>query len=46
MSDLQISQPDPELIKLYVRFAALQKKLVKLNVELDNVRELIRQKGM
>lgn len=46
MSDLQLSQPDSELIKLYVRFAALQKKLVELHAELDNVYELIRQKEM
>lgn len=38
--------PDRELVELYIRFATLQKKLVKLNAELDNVRELIRQKGI
>jgi len=37
---------DSELVALYMRFAAIQKRLVKLNAELDNVRELIRQKGI
>lgn len=39
-------QVDQELIALYVRFAAIQKKLVKLNAELDNVREQIKQRGV
>lgn len=39
-------QVDQELIALYVRFAAIQKKLVKLNAELDNVREQIKQRGL
>ncbi len=37
---------DKELVALYMRFAVLQKRLVKLSAELDNVRELIRQKGI
>jgi len=39
-------QYDQELVALYIRFAAIQKKLVKLNAELDNVRVLIRQRGV
>lgn len=34
-----------ELVLLYVRFAKLQKQLVRIQAELDNVRELIRQKS-
>lgn len=32
-----------ELVLLYVRYAKLQKQLVRIQAELDNVRELIRQ---
>lgn len=35
-----------EIVLLYVRFAKLQKQLVRIQAELDNVRELIRQKGL
>jgi hypothetical protein len=38
-------KPDRELVDLFMRFRVLQNRLVKLNAELDNVRELIRQKG-
>lgn len=34
-----------EIVLLYVRFAKLQKQLVRIQAELDNVRELIRQKS-
>jgi len=37
---------DKELLELYLRFAKLSKSLVRIQAELDNVRELIRQKGM
>lgn len=37
---------DLELVNLYMRFAKLQKRIVALNAELDNVRELIKQKGI
>ena len=46
MSDFQSNSPDQELVQLYLRFAKLQKQIVRSNAELDNVRELIRQKGM
>lgn len=36
---------DNDLLELYLRFAKLSKQLVRLQAELDNVRELIRQKG-
>jgi len=42
----EITSPTEELIKLYMRFATLQKRLIRIQAELDNVRELIRQKGM
>lgn len=37
---------DQDLLELYLRFAKLSKQLVRIQAELDNVRELIRQKGM
>lgn len=37
---------DSELVALYARFVAIKKRLVNLNAELDNVSELIRQKGV
>ncbi len=37
---------DLELVNLYMRFAKLQKRMVALKAELDNVRELIKQKGI
>ncbi len=37
---------DSELLELYLRFAKLSKQLVRIQAELDNVRELIRSKGM
>lgn len=43
--ELIMSNPTPELIELYIRFAKLQKQIVKIEAELDNVRELIRQKS-
>jgi molecular chaperone GrpE (heat shock protein) len=36
---------DSELQELYLRFAKLYKQLYRIQAELDNVRELIRQKG-
>jgi len=41
-----IVSPDSELLELYLRFAKLSKQLVRIQAELDNVRELIRSKGM
>lgn len=40
-----LSGYDSELIELYLRFAKLQKQIVRLQAELDNVRSLIRSKG-
>ena len=40
-----MSDIDPELLQLYVRLVKLQKQLVRIKAEIDNVRELIRQKG-
>lgn len=34
-----------ELVLLYVRYFKLQKQLVRIQAELDNVHELIRQKS-
>ena len=34
-----------ELFELYARLVKLQKQLVRIKAEIDNVRELIRQKG-
>jgi len=41
-----LTQPTPELVQLYIRYANTQKRIVRLQAELDNVRELIRQQGM
>lgn len=46
MDEPLVTHYDRELVELFMRFAALQKRLVKLNAELDNFRELIRQKGI
>jgi hypothetical protein len=35
-----------ELVVLYMRYATLQKRLIRIQAELDNVRELIKQKGV
>ena len=40
------SSSDQELLELYSRFAKLSKQLVRIQAELDNVRELIRSKGL
>lgn len=40
-----MSDIDPELLQLYVRLVKLQKQCVRIQAEIDNVRELIRQKG-
>lgn len=40
-----MSDIDPELLQLYVRLVKLQKQRVRIQAEIDNVRELIRQKG-
>lgn len=37
---------DKEILELYLRFAKLSKQLIRIQAELDNVRELIRQKGL
>lgn len=34
-----------ELLELYARLVKLQKQRVRIQAEIDNVRELIRQKG-
>lgn len=34
-----------ELLELYARLVRLQKQRVRISAEIDNVRELIRQKG-
>lgn len=36
---------DSELIELYDRLVKLQKRRVRIQAEIDNVRELIRMKG-
>lgn len=44
-----MSEPESltvELVKLYIRYAKLIQRQAKINAELDNVRELIRQQGM
>ena len=41
-----INMNDDELVELYIQFAKIKKRIVFLQAELDNVRELIRQKGM
>ena len=46
LKEMRLDTVDNELIALYIRFAKLQKQIVRLNAELDNVRELIRQKGV
>lgn len=37
---------DDDLMQLYLRFAKLSRSLVRIQAELDNVRESIRQKGL
>lgn len=39
----EISQ---ELLELYARLVKLQKQRVRIQAEIDNVRELIREKGL
>lgn len=36
---------DDELLQLYARLIKLQKQRARIQAEIDNVRELIRQKG-
>jgi len=39
-------QVDQEMIALYARWHALEKKLVKIKAEIDNIREQIKQKDL
>ena len=43
---MRLMMVDKDLLELYLRFAKLSKQLVRIQAELDNVRELIRQKGV
>jgi hypothetical protein len=43
---MELIMDDIELVNLYMRFAKLKKRIVLLQAELDNVRELIKQKGI
>lgn len=40
-----LSELSVELFELYARLVKLQKQRVRISAEIDNVRELIRQKG-
>ena len=40
-----MNEIDPELLELYARLVKLQKQRVRIQAEIDNIRELIRQKG-
>lgn len=43
---MRLTMVDSDLLELYLRFAKLSKQLVRIQAELDNVRELISQKGI
>lgn len=43
---MELIMDDMELAGLYMRFVKLQKRMVALKAEMDNVRELIKQKGI